>query len=409
VKIRPVVYIVPLALLAVTLAVGSPLLYRVFVLLLALGLAAFLWTWLGLKGLSVSSSIPPASCQVGDSFREDITVANEGRMPRLIVKAEEKTDLPEYRNVAMLNIPAAGARTLTSTVNLRRRGRYTLGALSLTTGDPFGLFTHTRVAGDAAQVIVYPQVVDLPLFLTSSSSLIDFGRGAASRRISQISPSASSVRDMMSGDSQEHIHWRSTAHAGKLMVKVFDAEHSGDTTKNVWIVLDMEREPQAGEGSDSTEECSVSVAASLAKRYLDDGMKVGLVASAEKEYSIPPNDGAAHFGKIMDALTFMKAEGRIPVNDLAKEVERYTSLSTVVLVTPRSTEPVLNSLRMLRTYGHAVTGVFVDSASFGGVLDPAHMAHALGAMGAQVYVVRKGDNLGKALDSRSSLWYSRYL
>jgi uncharacterized protein (DUF58 family) len=408
-KIRPVVYVVPLVILALTLAIGSPLLFRVFALLMGLGLAGLLWTWLGLKGLSVSSNAPPAYSNVGNSFNEEITVRNEGRMPRLLLKAEEKTDLPGYRNITMLNVPGEGSRSWTSAVRFPRRGKYTLGSVRLSTGDPFGLFAQTREFGNPTQVIVYPQVVELPLFLTSFSSMIDFGRGSSSRRISQISPSASSVRDMMSGDSQEHIHWRSTAHAGKLMVKVFDAEHSSDTTKNVWIILDMEREAQAGQDTESTEEYSVTVAASLAKRYLDDGMKVGLVASAEREYSIAPNDGAAHFTKMLDALTFMKAEGSVPISELASQVERYPSSSTIVLVTPRSTEPVLNTLRLLRTYNHAVTGVFVDSSSFGGAVNPAHIAHALGAMGAQVYVVRKGDNIAKSLDSRSSIWYSRYL
>jgi hypothetical protein len=65
--------------------------------------------------------------------------------------------------------------------------------------------------------------------------------------------------------------------------------------------------------------------------------------------------------------------------------------------------------RRLKQYGHAVVAVFLDSASFGGPLTPTHLAHALGSLGVQVYVVRKGDKVAQALDSRQALWYSRYV
>jgi len=257
--------------------------------------------------------------------------------------------------------------------------------------------------------MVYPQVADLPHFRTSFSSLIDFGHGATGRRISQISPSASSVREMMSGDSQEHIHWRSTAHVGKLMVKVFDAEHSSDTTKDVWIVLDMQREVHCSDGDENSEDYGVNVAASLAKKYLDDGMKVGLVASCSQACTYDPDYGNAHFMRMLESLALMQADGTTPVEEIMGNPDRFSANSTVVVVTPQATEIVVNGIRHLKNYGNSVVGVFVDSSSFGGPLDPAQMANALGAIGAQVYVVSKGESLAKALDSRIALWYSRYL
>ena len=408
-KIRPVVYIVPLVVLALAVGVGSSLLLRIFVLLAVVGIVGFLWTWLGLNGVFAESDEVPKYCYAGDSFKEEITITNESGLRKLLLRAEENSDLPGYRNVSLLNLKGHTRERWQSNVRCRRRGQYHLGSLTLTAGDPFGLFTRTRQIGKPGHIMVYPQIVELPYFRSSFSSLVDFGHGAMGRRISQISPSASSIREMMSGDSQEHIHWRSTAHTGKLMVKVFDAEHSSDTSKDVWIVLDMQNDAHRSDGDEFTVDYGVTIAASLAKRYMDDGMRVGLVASGERVYSFPPDAGNPHFLKMLEALALMKAEGTTTIDELIANPDRFSNNSTIVVITTQSTESVVNALRHLKNYGNSVVGVFVDSSSFGGLLNPEHMANALGATGAQVYVVKKGDSLSKALDSRMALWYSRYL
>jgi len=37
------------------------------------------------------------------------------------------------------------------------------------------------------------------------------------------------------------------------------------------------------------------------------------------------------------------------------------------------------------------------------------MAQVLGATGSQAYIIRQGDNLAKALDTRKARWYTRYI
>jgi uncharacterized protein (DUF58 family) len=396
-------------ILAVAVGVGSSLLVRVFALLVIVGLAAVSWTWLGLRGLRAETDGSPQYCHAGDSFKEELTVVNDGRLPKLLLQVEEDTDLPGYRNAQVMKLSAQERQIFQTVVKCRRRGQYHLGAILATASDPFGLFSRSRHFGKAATIMVYPQIVELPFFRTSFSSLIDFGHGASGRRISQISPSASSVREMVNGDSQEHIHWRSTAHTGKLMVKVFDSEHSSDNSKNVWIVLDMQKQAHRSEGDENTEDYCITAATSLARKYLDEGMRVGLIATGDRDYSFAPNTGAPHFMKMLESMALMQATGRVPVEELTADADRFSNNSTIVVVTPQSTESVVNSLRHLKNYGHSVVAVFVDSVSFGGTVSPAHVAQSLGAMGAQVYVVKKGDDFARALDSRVALWYSRYV
>jgi uncharacterized protein (DUF58 family) len=279
----------------------------------------------------------------------------------------------------------------------------------VTAGDPFGLFFRQKQIGNQQSIIVYPKIVDLPLFHTSLSSLVDFGRSAGGRRISQISPSASSVREMVSGDSQEHIHWRSTAHTGKLMVKVFDAEHSSEETKNAWIVLDMNEKTQVGQGEESTDEYAVTIAASLVKKYLDEGMHTGLDISSDKGDSFSPNTGTSHFNKMLETMALVQAKGNIPMAEFLHDFGRFGNHSTVVVITPDSGDAVLQELRRMKNYGHTVVAIFLDRSTFDSGNAPEQAVHNLGSAGIQVYVVKKGDNLARALDSSVALWYSRYV
>ena len=409
-KIRPVVYIVPAIILGLSLIIGSSLLLYVFIFLTVIGLLAFLWVWLGLRGLKIATGEIPTYCYTGDSFSDELTVTNENIIPKLLLKARVENNLPGNNNVSILNIPGWRSQSWHNNITCRRRGRYIFGPVSITSSDPFNLFSRASVIGKTREITVYPRVIELPLFRTSLSSLVDFGHGSTGRRISQISPSASSVREMVNGDSQEHIHWRSTAHTGKLMVKVFDAEHSSDETKNTWVVLDMDRTAHFGEGDESTEEYSVTVTASLLKKYLDSGKSVGLSISGSMPYITSPNVGNVHFLKMLEELALVKADGEEPIGESILDPGHFGSgHCTIIVVTPEADEAVIEALRKLKNYGYTVVVVFVDALSFGGKQSPEYAVHSLGSVGIQAYIVKKGDNLSRALDSSVALWYSRYV
>jgi hypothetical protein len=409
-KIRPVVYIVPAVILVFSLLIGSSLLFRVFISLIVIGLLAFMWIWLELWGLKARQENMPLFCHAADSFNETTMIINDSVIPKLALKVEVKNNLPDYSNIAMLNVGSHNDQSWEHNVACRRRGRYFLGPISVTSADPFGLFTRHKDIGQAREITVYPQIIELPLFRTSIASLVDLGHGMSGRRISQISPSASSIREMASGDSQEHIHWRSTAHTGKLMVKVFDAEHSTEETKDAWVVLDMNQAVHNGQDEESSEEYCVTAAASLIKKYLDNGMRVGLTVNNRQLDMILPNSGNSHYQQILERLTLVKADGDKPLfNSLIDPKQFGSGHRMVIVITPEANEKIIDALRGLKNYGHSVIAVFTDSLSFGGRISSEFAVRALGTIGIQAYVIRKGDNLARALDSSKTLWYSRYV
>ena len=407
-KVRTAVFVIPLVLLAIALLGGSSLVLRLFYLSVLVPLVSYVWTLLSVRGISVQAEPPPEHCQVGKRFQQEITVTNDSRLPKLWLKIEEGTDMPGQYDAAVLNLSSGSCHRWESSVYCSRRGRYDLGTVIATATDPFGLFSRQRTLGEAQSILIYPATLDLPLF--KSTSFDEFGYGSGYQSISQISPNASSVREFYSGDSLSHIHWPSTAHTGRLMVKLFDADRVSNGSKTAWVILDMQAASHVGEGEETTEEYGVTIAASLVKKHLDSGMRVGLAASGDETYFIPPDRGEEHLWRLLEALAVMKATGEVSVGQLiSDQMERLRGNSIVIVITPSVTGELFDATRRLKNRVDAVVAVQLDPASFGGPTSALNVARNLSSTGVQVYVIRQGDELARALDHRVSLLHTRHV
>ena len=398
-KTRLILIITLLLVLALALAGGFTLLWRFFIFLAAVLLPSYLWPRLSLRGIEGRAEKTSEVCQVSEGFEEEFTLVNRRKLPTPLVEVREDTDLPGYENAAAFNLAGQASHRWRTGITCRRRGRYSLGALTVRVSDPLGFFPVTRQLGARQDIIVYPATLDLPFF----QALPRQEMGANRRRwlASQAGPGAARVREYASGDSLRHIHWHSTAHTGELMVKEFDPDRSNYAFKDIWIVLDMHRDSQLGEGDDATGEYSITVAASLAKKYLDSGKQVGLIAAGDRPYLFPPDTGEAHLEALLRALALMQATGNKPIEALlASEVDRFDAGSAVIVVLPSRGQGITVPLRRAINRGTVVTAILLDSRSFGGETGTATAARSLVAGGINVYIVHRGARIADALDSR---------
>ncbi len=407
-KARSIVFLVPAGLLAVALLAGSELVLRIFFLSVLVPLVSYLWTVFGTRGVSATAEAPPTHCQVGERFQQEITVSNDSRILKPWLRVAEASDMPGHQGSTLITLSPWSSRSWKSTVQCQRRGLYHLGQVTVAATDPFGLFSRENTVGERHSILVYPATVDLPLF--KASSFNDFGYGSGYQSISLISPNASSVREFGSGDSLNHIHWPGTAHTGKLMVKVFDADRSYNSSKTIWVVLDMHAPPHSGHGEEATEEYGVTIAASLARKHMDSGMRVGLVMAGDETVVIPPERGDDHLWRMLEALAVVRATGETPVGQLISDRTEYLrGNSVVIVITPSVTGGLVDALRQLRNRVDSVVTVLLDAESFGGDAGVTTAARNLSTTGVQVYVVRQGDELARALDNRVSILHARYL
>jgi uncharacterized protein (DUF58 family) len=399
-KIRWPVLIILFIALMLALAGGSTMMWRFFVFLVVLLAISYVWLRLSARQIEGRLKKTMKSARVGDYFEETFTVVNNGRLPVLSFEATEKTDLPGYRNQVKLSLPSWGSYTWHTRELCRRRGQYRVGILKAKIYDPLGLSYTVRELAEVEYVNVLPAVIDLPYFQVLPRP----EPGLNTRRWFAGEPglNASRIREYNSGDSLRHVHWRSTAHTGHLMVKEFDP----DLTRtfyftDVWIILDMQRETDLGDGEETIAEYGVIIASSLVKKYLDGGKKVGFLVYGDQPYLFLPDTGNLHEQKINQCLAAVKPSGEVRFEDLIiSQEDRIADGSAVIVITPSDYQKLGKPLRRLSNRGSAVTAILLDAVSFGGKIAAADTSRSLATAGINVCIVKRGMEISKALDIR---------
>jgi uncharacterized protein (DUF58 family) len=387
------------ASLVLALVGGVALLWRFFVFAAVVLLPSYLWPRLASRRIDGRVDGTATLGQVGAAFEQDFQVVNRGKIPTPLVEVSEATNLPGYENNVAFNLGRLGQHAWRTRVTCRRRGRYSLGALDVRVTDPLGLFPVCVRLGEPREILVYPATLELPHFQALPRLAPDLNR----RRwlASETGPGASRVREYTSGDSLRRIHWPTTAHTGELMVKEFDPDRSSYAFKNVWLVPDLCRSGELGEGEERAGEYIVTITASLAKKFLDGGKYVGMAAAGDSPCLLPPDSGKPQLERILRALALAKIGGECALGKaLAEGAERFESGSAVIVIMPSPCPPVTTTLRRAVDRGAMVSAILVDSLSFGGEGGAGRLARNLNAADVRVYIVRRGERLAEALDSR---------
>ena len=385
-----------LAILCGFLALGSgfSLYWDVaFVMFLAL-IGGFLWAYLGLVRLDVQLERLTTHSQVGVPLEGRLRLVNGFRFSKSWLEVEELTDLPEPGSGRVVTVPGREARAWRHIVQCNQRGVFHLGPVRVTSSDPFGLFRLSRNFLEPERIVVHPRAKPLPNFNLPIATFPSDGR--FTQRSPYLDAQASSVRDYVYGDSVSRVHWPYTARKGSLMVKEFDRGLSSE----VWIVLDLQGNVQAGEGLDNTEELSVTVAASVASKLLAMEVPVGLAAHGDRSYLLQPDHGAGHTAALMEELALMRALGHDPLERTLYQLERYLGrLSTLLVVTPTTDMGWMLTIANLRRRGVRVASILVDPSSFGshdGVGVPLERLHLYDI---PAYTLKRGQDLDEALSS----------
>ena len=383
------------------LSTGFSLYYRLaYILILAVG-GGLLWSWLNLHWLEVQVRRRTTRTHVGGVVEGRLRVRNRGWLPKAWLEVEELTDLPGYRSGAVIGMARNGFRSWPTSGAATRRGVFTLGPVRVVAGDPLGLFRLTREFGTSARLVVYPSVVPLPHLVLPVADLP--GDGPVRHRTLQTTPLASTVRDYAPGDAVGRVHWPTTARLGRLMVKEFDLGLSSD----LWVVADLQEGVQAGQHPDSTEELLVTVAASVAHKYLQAGVPVGLAAHGTRPHFLPAARGDAQLGRVLEELAVAQARGQVALERVLYRIEPSLSrYHTLVVITPSGGPTWAPVLGHLRGRGVRTVAVRVDATTFGGAQDLEAPMRQLAQHAIPFYIVRRGQPLEDALrtpvDARAS-------
>lgn len=396
-KIRWPIIVILVLTLALTLATGSTMLWRFFIFLIALIFMSYFWMRRNVRHIDGKVTKLSPFSRVGERFEEEYTFYNKGKLPTSLIEVREDTELPGFQGKVTFHLPAQGSYTWRSEGICRRRGSYDMGNFIVKITDPLGFFSVQERIINTRNLIVYPTAIDLPFF----QALPRQEPGSSKRQwfTSETGTNAARVRQYISGDSFRNIHWPTTAHTGNLMVKEFEPDTVNYTYKDIWIVLDMQSTEHCGKGEETTEEYAITIATSLIKKYINSGKNVGLISSGDRSYLFLPETGSEHLQELMQALAVIKSTSNLSLDALlASQEERFEPGSAIIVITPSGNIQV--PLRRVANRSTVVNAILLDAFSFGGKVNAAETARNLITSGIHVYLVRRGAEIVRALDTR---------
>lgn len=360
---------------------------------LALALAGgLLWCVWNLAGVEGQVRRRTHRAQVGGDLESHLELWNRTPFTKGWLIVRELGDLPGHEVTRLVELRSRGGYSERIRTPCRRRGLFTIGPLQIESWDPLGLFRLTRHFSQREQVLVYPATVPLPHLHLPLSQLP--GDEAVRRETQQLTPLASTVREYMQGDGVNRIHWPTTARTAKLMVKEFD---QGLAT-SLWLLLDLQEAVQVGQGENTSDDLGVTIAASVAQKYLALDVPVGLSAHGDGHYLIRPDLSPTHIHRIMEALAKARAQGTVPLVEAISQVEPHLSrYNTLLVITPSTEDDWPLALLSLSRRGVSVVVVLVDPHSYGAPREALPLREHLASLGIAAKVVRRDEPLEEAM------------
>ncbi len=238
----------------------------------------------------------PEHLHVGGEGRVDLTVVNQGGSTSPTTQYVDRFDDGDRSARFALQPLDSGAKASAAyRVPTTRRGRFVLGPLVGTLGDPFGLASRTWQAATAQEVIVHPRLLELLAPPEMSGSGVD----AESRDVAGRPDSGGefdTLRDYTPTDDRRHVHWKSTARRGRMMVRQDQSRRRAPAT----IMLDT----RAAAHDEQSFERAVEAAASIAAAIARTGRPFEVITSSGEPLG---QSGRRYLGSVLDELAVIEA------------------------------------------------------------------------------------------------------
>lgn len=175
---------------------------------------ALLWT-LPRPRLTVRREISPLKVARGEAARGVLRVTNTGRLRRAGMRAHDACGTGTIE-VEVPGLRPGRTESVTYALPTDRRGEIPVGPLRLLRADPFGLARRVREYGERQTLLVRPRTVALPLMPSGRNHHLE---GPTTDTAPAGTVTFHALREYVVGDDLRHIHWRSSARTGTLMVR----------------------------------------------------------------------------------------------------------------------------------------------------------------------------------------------
>ena len=347
----------------------------------SLGIAFLSLTGLGFRwklGVARGHARSPGESEAGRELAVPLveaTLGNQGSLNKtgLIVELllhDTGRDSDVALGYLLEAVPAG--QTLEIALPLRDlpRGIYALREAQLVGSDVLGLFRARRrvalEAGAASEIFIGPALLP-PL---ASSALARGGRnrrGVQRRAQPGGGDELHGTRPYVTGDDLRHIHWKTTARTGELVLREWEQNGRAATL----VVWDGALQSEWGSGASSSTECGLILVASLLASFADDALPCALAVLGQQARFCAQNRLRARGAELLEnealeALAQARSGRAEPLNVALRRVwSGAQSYETAVVVTASLAPDVLELVRDLGARNLGVRVILLDGAALG--------------------------------------------
>jgi uncharacterized protein (DUF58 family) len=354
--------------------------------LVALGVGA---TMVASARLTARRSVQPSRLFHDAEGRVELRVTNAGRFPTATLQVEDRVPgaLADGARFVLSPLGAGRSVTLRYRVHGRLRGRYDVGPVEVRIRDPFGVAARRHTFATTDRLTVYPPVWRLPAGLPLGGRAGSTGDGTP--RPLRSGDELATIREYVRGDDLRKVHWASTAHRGKLMVRQDESPQNPRAT----VVLDVQLHVHKGSGPSSSLEAAVSAAASAVYHVAERGYGSSLLTRP----TAGPSKGRP-WQATLEELAGIAPDAGADLAGVWQQLSTGTADTSVLIAVV--TVPDATMLRAMVRAGRGFplrVAILVDAADFGRAVrsdgGAAGTAAALRAAGWRVTLLGQRDRL----------------
>src|SRR5437588_5153923 len=166
---QAIILIILLAFFAISS--GWHVLYILTYVLLSLLVLSWLWARYSLRKMVFRRTASSGRVQVGETFDERLMLDNVGVMPKLWVQIADGSTLPGHRAGYVASMGGRKRATWRARTVCKQRGRFQLGPVIATSGDPFVLFRRRSFLTEQRDLLGLPRVPRMSNLVLCSGGL----------------------------------------------------------------------------------------------------------------------------------------------------------------------------------------------------------------------------------------------
>jgi uncharacterized protein (DUF58 family) len=294
--------------------------------------------------LGIARTIEPRRVTRGEVALGLLTVSNRGWLAVASSVAAERCG-DRVVTVALPRLTRARVSQVTYLLPTDRRAVLEMGPLSIERSDPFGLWRRRQRAGSVERLWVHPVVHPLRVLPPGRSRSLD---GSDTDRVPAGSTTFHALREYVPGDDMRHVHWRSSARVGTLMVR----QHVDTSLPQLTLVLDTSSASHDVTHFEEAVEAtaSVAVAAGTAR------FPVRLITTGGR--SVGARGTAADTPGLLDVLSevHLTDDGSLQSLVSTLALERHSDLLMLITGAPRSAD-LVSFASLGRRFDRMVVGI----------------------------------------------------